>query len=113
MPIFAAIGAFLARFVGWTFLQVLVTRLLVVLGVAGVSYVGFSGLMSYIVTRVTSQLSGLPADMVAILHIAQVDKGLSVVLSAVVARLTLAGLSAAGAIKKMQWRGPGGQLPLI
>jgi len=113
MPIFAAIGAFLARFVGWAFLQVLVTRLLVLFGVAAVSYAGFSALMAYVVARMQADLSGAPAGVVAILHIACVDKALSYVLSACVARLTMAGMTAGGVVRKMQWRGPGGQLPLL
>jgi len=107
MPIFAAIAAFLARFAAMAFIQVLVMRVLVVLGVGAVSYLGISAIMSTVISAIQSNLSGLPSDVAAILHVASVDRGVSIVLSAVSARLVLWGLTAGGAIKRMVWRGPG------
>lgn len=107
MPIFAAISAFLARFAGPAFLSVLLLRALVVLGVSTVTYFGLTSLMGTVVSHMNSELGSLSESMAAIIHLSSADKGISIVLSAVSARMVLAGLTGAGIIKRMVFSGPG------
>lgn len=85
------------------FVYAILGKVLIGLGVTVLSYVGIGALMDVVITNIQSQLGGLPADMAAILTIARVDDAISVVLSACVARMTLAGLTEGGALRRITW----------
>jgi hypothetical protein len=89
MPlIVAAIGGMLLSLVGS-----LVGRVLVALGIGVVSYMGFSAGLDWMKSQAISSLQGLPADAVGMLSIMKVGVCISIVSSALMARLVLSGLT--------------------
>lgn len=80
----------------------LVGQVLIALGVSVVSYTGISASLGWLKTQALTAIHGLPADMVGMLAYLGVGEFLSIVTSAMVARLALDGLTAAagGTMKK-------------
>lgn len=89
MPIFiAAIGGMLINLVG-----TLVGRVLVALAISVVTYVGISASLDELKAQAIASFAALPPEMMSIISMMQVGKCISIVTSAIVARLVLNGLT--------------------
>lgn len=81
----------------------LVGRVLLSLGVGFVAFNGVQSLMSSMKAQVISQFSGLPSTIVGILAVTKVDVAISIVFSAIAARLVINGLQS-DVIKKLVFK---------
>ena len=96
MPIFvAAIGGMLINLVG-----TLVGRVLVALGLSLVTYTGVTASLDAIKSQAISSFGALPPEMMAIIGMMKVGVCISIVTSAITARLVLNGLTG-GTFKRM------------
>ena len=71
----------------------IVGRVLIALGIGYVSYTGISALLTVIKGQVIAQLTGAPATIVAIMGLLKIDVAVSVIFSALAARLVIQGLT--------------------
>jgi hypothetical protein len=76
-------------------------RVLLALGFASITYTGLSLSLDYLKAEALTAINGLPAEVVAMLSNMKVGVALSIVISAITARMVLDGLSAGGAISKL------------
>ncbi len=83
-----AIFLFLSSIVG-----PLVAKVLTSLGMGAISYVGITVLLSAVRTYLIGNVTGLPADVLAILGLAKLDVAVNIILSAVAARAALSGVN--------------------
>lgn len=81
----------------------IISKILGALGVGFVSYLGVQGLLSYLEGQIASSLSGTSSDIVQILGLMGFGKAVSIVLSALSVRATLAGMNSAGNIVQARW----------
>jgi len=88
LPIAGMIGGALLSLAGS-----FVLRVLMALGLSVVSYYGFSAGLDFFKNLVTSNLSGLPADMLSLLGYMKVGKALTIIFSAMLASVVVKGLS--------------------
>lgn len=89
MPSFvAAIGGMLINLVG-----TLVGRVLVALGVSVVTYTGINATLDGLKSQAISAFAALPPDVLSILSLMRVGQCISIVSSAIAARLLLNGLT--------------------
>lgn len=89
MPVFvAAIGGMLINLVG-----TLVGRVLVALGIGVVTYTGMNSSLGFLKSQAVSAFSGLPAEVLSIIGIMKVGVCISIITSAITARLLLNGLT--------------------
>jgi len=86
-------------------LKVLFQRVAAALGMSVVSFVGVSALLNIIENTMTTQFNLIPASAMIILRMAGVDRAMSVMLSAIVTKMSMAGLTNAGAIRRIFWMG--------
>lgn len=70
-----------------------VGRALVALGVGAVSYVGVNASISFLKAQALSAISTLPPNIVSMLSLLKVGVALNIVISAILVRLTLNGLT--------------------
>lgn len=70
----------------------LVGRVLVSLGIGVVTYTGFSSSIDWLKSQAVSNLQGLGSDVVGMLSVLQVGTSISIIFSAMMARLLLQGL---------------------
>jgi hypothetical protein len=98
MPIVAWIAGALLTLTGS-----FVGRVLVSLGIGFISYEGVTTAMDAIKSNVLSLASGLPAVTLGVMATMKVGTCISILLSAVIVRLTLQGLTSSGAIKRMAY----------
>lgn len=96
MPIFLA--AFLGGLLSAA--SSFVGRVLIALGISYVTYTGLDTLIDWIIDQIHDEISGAPVVVVQILGLLQVDTCISILASAVAARLVLRGLTG-GALTKM------------
>jgi hypothetical protein len=102
MPWLLAFVAGLAPIVlPWVF------RILAAVGVGSVTYLGIGSLFDVAESYILANFAAVPPSVLSVLGIMQVDRALTLLLSALSARLTLAGLSAAGSLTRGTWRPPG------
>jgi len=96
MPVFIAslVGA-LVQAAG-----TIVGRVLLSLGIGYVSYTGIDTSLVWLRQAIAAQWGGLPAQTLSVMSAVQLGSGVSVLLSAVAARLVLEGLTS-GALKRM------------
>lgn len=85
----------------------LATRIMVGLGFAAITFAGVGALWSQVEAAIWSNLGSVSTNVLALLVIARVDDGIAVILSAGAAKLALRGLTAAGALKSVVFRGSG------
>jgi hypothetical protein len=71
----------------------LVGRVLVSLGIGVVTYTGMSLSLNYFKDNAVSALLGLPAELVGVLALMKVGVCISMVMSAILMRLTLQGMT--------------------
>lgn len=82
------------------FITPAVARILQALGVGMVAYVGLSALVERLVAEAVASLSGLPGALAAWVGLLGIDQFLSIMLSALIARVAIAALSNIG-LKKV------------
>lgn len=87
MPLFPIIAKFLAMIVAG-----LVFRALASIGFAYIAYTGLGSLVDTIDSYIKATFGQLPSEVVAILGLGKVDIAINIMISAVVARLLLAGM---------------------
>lgn len=86
--------AFLASLLGGL-IQItgsLVGRVLVALGLSAVTYTGMSSSLSWLKSQAVTAALGLPADVVGMLSVMKVGTCISIIFSAMLARLVVTGL---------------------
>ena len=71
----------------------IVGRVLIALGIGYVSYTGINALLTLIKSHVVSYLVGAPGTVVAIMGLLKIDVAVSIIFSALAARLVLQGLT--------------------
>lgn len=86
--VFAALGALFLRIT-----PALVTQVLVALGVSVVTYTGVDLTLTFVKSQALSGVNGLPSEIVSLLGYMGVGKFINIIFSALVARLTLSGMS--------------------
>jgi len=99
--------AFLAFFWGSfsAVMGTLVGKVLVSLGLTYVTYTGVSAGFGWAKAQFISGMSGLPGDALGIAYALKVDVCVSMVLSALTARLLLAGLTSSGSFTRVAVKG--------
>lgn len=89
MPVFvAAIGGMLINLVG-----TLVGRVLVALGVSVVTYTGLNASLDALKAQAVASFSALPPEVLSMLSMMRVGQCISIVSSAIAARMLLNGLT--------------------
>lgn len=78
----------------------LVGRVLISLGIGYASYSGLDASLGWLRQMIAAQWSGLPAQTMAVASALQLGSGVSVILSAISARLVLEGMTS-GVVKRM------------
>ena len=96
MPLFIAalIGALVSA------AGTIVGQVLISLGIGYVTFTGLDASLDWVKAQIISGVGGLPGQAVAVLGACRVGVALSIVLSAIAARLLLDGLTS-GTVKKM------------
>ena len=89
MPVFiAAIGGMLINLVG-----TLAGRVLIALGISVITYSGITVTLDFLKSQAIAAFSGLPVEVFSILGILKVGQCISIVTSAIAAKLLLDGLT--------------------
>lgn len=68
-------------------------RVLIALGIGYVSYTGITALLDWIKAQVVAYLVGAPSTIVSIMGLLKIDVAVSIIFSALAARLVLQGLT--------------------
>ena len=71
----------------------LVGRVLVALGLSVVTYTGMSVTLNWLKSQAVTAALGLPADVIGMLSVMKVGTSISIIFSAMLARLVVTGLS--------------------
>lgn len=87
---------FLASIVG-----PLAAKILTSLGIGAITYVGITALLSTVTSFLISNITGLPADVLALLGLCKADVMINIMLSAIPARAILSGMSSTGSKKSL------------
>lgn len=95
MPVW--IGSLLGAFL--SFLPSLVGRIMLALGIGYVSYTGISTSLAWIKGEVVSNFSAAPTQILNVIYLLKVDVAVSIIFSAIAARLVVQGLTS-GALKR-------------
>lgn len=101
MPFITAMWASFAAIVGQ-----LGVKALTAIGFGVLTYNGVKPLLDDVLVMVQSEVSGLSADAISLLAICRIDDAVTVIFSAYVARLTLMGMNAAGALRRFGAKPP-------
>lgn len=83
----------------------LVVKVLIALGVGFVTFTGLNLLLDEAYNLIVAQISSLPTEPLSMLAIMKVDVYITMVFSAYSARMALAGLTAAGTLSKINFKG--------
>lgn len=83
-----AIFLFLSAIVG-----PLAAKILTSLGIGAVTYIGITALLSAVRTYLLSNVTGMPADVLALFGLIKLDIAVNIMLSAVTARAVLSGMN--------------------
>jgi hypothetical protein len=105
--VYPFVVSLIAGFVSKEVLTAMAQRLVAIVGLSAVTYVGFHTAVSSIEAHLESSYGSLSSDVVELLGMLKVPNALSVVLSAYTSALVLKGLTAAGAITKVGVSTPG------
>ncbi|GLR12897.1 hypothetical protein GCM10007907_16870 [Chitinimonas prasina] len=95
-PLLATLSRFLIGGLVVGGIQAIVGRILIALGVSFVTYTGVSIAFDSAKSYVYQQLSGLPAEMLALAGLAGLGKAIGIIFAAFAARLALNGVNKAG-----------------
>lgn len=89
MPVFiAAIGGMLINLVG-----TLVGRVLIALGISVVTYTGISTTLDFLKAQAIGAFAGLPSEVFGLLGILRVGQCISIVTSAIAAKMVIDGVT--------------------
>lgn len=89
MPVFiAAIGGMLINLVG-----TLVGRVLIALGISVVTYTGISTTLDFLKAQAIGAFAGLPSEVFGLLGILRVGQCISIVTSAIAAKIVIDGVT--------------------
>ena len=103
VPIAAAI------WVAFSFIIVpMILRVLVSLGIGWVIYSGITELLEYISNTVQSHMGTFGPEILGFLGLLNIDRAITIVLSAVAIRATLNGMTGQGLLPKINWSPFGG-----
>lgn len=80
----------------------LVPRILISLGIGIATFAGVKTLVDQAKALIVTQLGGLSGDVINVLALCKVDVAINILFSALIVRLTLQGMSAAGAITRFK-----------
>lgn len=83
----------------------LVIRVLAALGLGFAAYSGISVLLDELLDMVQGNINALGSQVLQYVAVFNVDRFMTMVFSAFVIRLVFMGMSSAGVISRMQWRG--------
>lgn len=86
-----AVFLFLSSIVG-----PLAAKILTALGIGAVTFVGITALLATVKSYLIGSMTGMPADVLAVLGLIKVDIAVNIMLSAVTARAALSGVNASG-----------------
>jgi hypothetical protein len=81
----------------------LVGRVLIALGVGFITYSGFSGTIDFVKAQAINSLQGLPAELIGIIAYMGVGQCISIISSAIVVKMTIAGLTG-GTMRRMVFK---------
>ncbi|UTH73573.1 DUF2523 domain-containing protein [Chromobacterium sp. IIBBL 290-4] len=101
MPVLIAICAAVVT----TLLTNIISRIVGAIGFGMVSYAGANALLSGFKSLISSYVGGLPSAIFALLGMAGFGQAISILFSALVIRMTLAGMDAAGSMIQSKWGG--------
>ncbi|WP_047238429.1 DUF2523 domain-containing protein [Chromobacterium subtsugae] len=101
MPLIIAIVAAVIS----SLLTNLISRIIGAIGFGMVSYAGANALLSVLKSVIASSIGGLPAAIFSLLGMAGFGQAMSITFSALVIRMTLAGMDAAGNMIQSKWTG--------
>ncbi|MFT4173951.1 MAG: DUF2523 domain-containing protein [Rhodocyclaceae bacterium] len=76
-------------------------RVLIGIGIGFVTFTGVMTMLGKITDGIVTRVNGLPTEMIQLLGVMQLDTDITIFTTALVVRMTLNGLSADGAIKRM------------
>lgn len=82
----------------------IVTRVMYALGIGFVVYQGFSGVVDNVIGAIQSNLNSAPAELMGVLGILGIGRAIDILLGALVLRMIISGLTAAGGARRMKWR---------
>ena len=82
-----ALFMFLANIIG-----PLAAKLLTSLGIGAVTYIGITALLDTVRSYLLSNVTGMPADVLALFGLIKLDIAINIMLAAVAARASLAGV---------------------
>lgn len=89
MPVFiAAIGGMLINLVG-----TLVGRVLIALGISVITYTGISTTLDFLKAQAIGAFAGLPPDVFGMLGVLRVGQCISIVTSAIAAKMVIDGVT--------------------
>lgn len=86
-----------------SFLQALLRRAFVALGIASITYTGVDLAVSALASHLTSSWSGVSGFALTFLTLCKIPQALNLIWSAYVAKLSLAGLTASGKLTRIYW----------
>lgn len=78
-------------------------RVLISLGIAAITYTGFSVSIDWLKSQMLASLNGLPVQVIGILSMMKVGVCISMLFSALLARLVRQGLSGSGGGSLKRW----------
>lgn len=96
MPFLGSLGGLLLGLVGG-----IVGRALASLGIAFVTYYGVYEALQFLKDLVGRNINLLPPDIIAILGVLQVGRGLTILFSCMFANMVMNGITGGSSIKKM------------
>lgn len=76
-------------------------RVLLALGFASVTYTGLTTTLDWLKAQAVASITALPAEAVGMLSTMKVGESISIITSALLARMLLNGLSAGGSISRL------------
>jgi hypothetical protein len=76
-------------------------RVLIALGYSAVTYTGLSMSLDWLKSQAVASLTGLSAELVQLIAFMKVGESISIIVSALLVRMALDGLSAGGSISRL------------
>ncbi|MFB0826508.1 DUF2523 domain-containing protein [Chromobacterium violaceum] len=101
MPVLIAIVAAVIT----TLLTNLISRIIGAIGFGMISYAGANALLGYFKSIIQSSIGGLTSAIFSLMGMAGFGQAMSILFSALVIRMTLAGMDAAGSMIQSKWTG--------
>lgn len=90
-----------------TIIVPLLVKVFISFGVGFVTYTGLSAAMDTAFDLISTQLNAAPVELVQMLGLMKVDVYISMIFSAYTAKLVIGGMTSAGALSKINFKGIG------